>query len=342
MKFFRSLVLMAVAIAVILGSNVQTAVNAQEDRTGWPSNFIVGIFGGEDADKALQSVEPMRAYLEEALKLRVVMYTGGSYSAVIAAMKAGRVDAFEVGPFAYILAVQEANAEALAVNAYESRVTDRKFSPEVFPFYFSSIITKKGSGIETLADLKGKSFAFVDPASTSGHLMPKTRIIKEGIDPDKDMKPIFAGSHATAVQALWTDKVEAAATFLGNLERQAKEGGVDVCWFADGDYVKPRTQKELDDLRATCKDGQVVVVALTAPIPNTPFAINKDLPESFKAAVTDALLKVKDSPELVAKIGVWYIDPKTVSPEIKNADEFYNDLRETAKLLGLDLKSLVK
>lgn len=119
MKSFRIVVLSVLVVALLIGAmgRANTAVAQQEDRKDWPANFLVGIFAGEDATKALTGAEPIRVYLENKLKMRVVMYTGGSYTAVIQAMKAGRVDAFEVGPFAYILAVQEANAEALAVNA---------------------------------------------------------------------------------------------------------------------------------------------------------------------------------------------------------------------------------
>jgi phosphonate transport system substrate-binding protein len=344
MKSFRIFVLSVLVVALLIGvmGRVHTAVAQQEDRKDWPSNFLVGIFAGEDSTKALTGAEPLRSYLEAKLKMRVVMYTGSSYTAVIQAMKAGRVDAFEVGPFAYILAVQEANAEALAVNATESRSADRKYNPDTFPYYFSVIITKKGSGIEKLDDLKGKSFSFVDPASTSGHLMPRTRIIKAGIDVEKDMKPIFAGSHPTSVQAVATDKVQAGATFLTNLERMVNEKQVDFCWFSDGDFVKERTQKELDDLRATCKDGQIVVIAMSDPIPNTPFAINKNLPETFKKAVKDALLSVKDNPEIVKGLGGWYVDPTEKLKDMKSVDGFYDGLREVAKLLNLELKSLVK
>ena len=341
MKAFRTIVLLAVVAALFVGGS-NRPVAAQDDRAGWPTNFIIGIFAGEDPGKALTGAEPLRAYLEEALQTRTVMYTGGSYTAVITAMKAGRVDAFEVGPFAYLLAAQEANAEALAVQAAGSTKAGATVK-EISPYYYSVIITKKKSGIKTLADLKGKSFAFVDPASGSGNLMPRTTIIKRtGLDPDKDMKTIFAGSHPTAVQAVQTDKVEAGATYIGNLAAMAAEKQIDFCWFADGVLDAPRTDEDLANLNETCTDDQIIVIAVTDPIPNTPFAINKNLPESFKKAVKNALLAIKDNPELVAKLGNWYLDPAATDTSLKATDNFYDGFREVAKTLGLDLKSLVK
>ncbi|MBX3085965.1 MAG: phosphate/phosphite/phosphonate ABC transporter substrate-binding protein [Anaerolineae bacterium] len=342
MKAFRTIVLLAVAAALLIGGS-NRPVAAQEDRAGWPSNFIVGIFAGEDPGKALSGFEPERAYLEEKLGIRTIMYTGGSYTAVITAMKAGRVDGFEVGPFSYLLAAQEANAEALAVQAAGTTKSGALVNPDIKPYYYSVIVTKKKSGIKTLADLKGKSFSFVDPASTSGNLMPRTLIIKEtGLDPDKDMKTIFAGSHPTSVTAIWSDKVDAGATYIGNLVTMANEGQVDLCWFSDGVIDEKRSADDLATLYDTCKDDQLVVIAMTDPIPNTPFAVNKNLPESFKKAVKDALLAIKDDPELVAKLGNWYVDPAATDTSLKATDNFYDGLRDVAKTLGLELKSLVK
>ena len=87
MKAFRTIILLAVVAALFVGGS-NRPVAAQDDRAGWPSNFIVGIFAGEDPGKALTGFEPMRAYLEETLGIRTVMYTGGSYTAVITAMQA--------------------------------------------------------------------------------------------------------------------------------------------------------------------------------------------------------------------------------------------------------------
>lgn len=82
-----------------------------------------------------------------------------------------------------------------------------------------------------------------------------------------------------------------------------------------------------------------MVIAQTDPIPNTPMAVNKNLPESFKTALKDALLKVKDNPELVKQTGNWYVDPHK-EMGLQTLDQFYNPLRDIAKLLNLNLKEL--
>jgi ABC-type phosphate/phosphonate transport system substrate-binding protein len=90
------------------------------DRTGWPESFRLGFFGGDDAEAVMEGNAPLAALFEEKLGIPVEMFTGTSYTAVIEAMRADRVDAMEVGPFSYTLAVQEARAEALAVGISSS------------------------------------------------------------------------------------------------------------------------------------------------------------------------------------------------------------------------------
>ena len=265
--------------------------------------------------------------------------TGTSYSAVIEAMRVNKADAFEVGPFAYILAVQEANAEAIAATVAAPDSKNPVYVADAAPYYYSMIITKKGSGINTLADLKGKSFSFVDPASTSGHLMPTALLMENGINPDKDLKTIYAGSHPSSVLAVWNGKVDAGATYDQNLTLLQQQGQINLCWFPDKIASKARTADEIKQVADSCAAGNIVVIAISDPIPNTPFAVRTNLPASFKNTLKTNLLAVKDHPEVIKGIGEWYVDP-TASLKLDKLDSFYDPLRKVATLLNLDLKKL--
>lgn len=315
-----------------------TVAGASGDRDGWPETFRVGYFGGDDAEELLRSNEPFRVYLQERLDMPVELFTGTSYSAVIEAMRADRVDAMSVGPFSYLLAVQEADAEALAVGV-STRAEPAVYDQSITPYYYSAIFTKKGNGINTLEDLRGKDFNFVDPASTSGHLIPKTYLLNNGINPDEDMNTVFAGSHPTSVIAVWNDKSDAGAATIETLYSQDEEGLIEFCEFADGEVNKARTPEELRAYFDACPDGELAVLALSDAIPNTPFAIRSDLPPSFKAAVKDALLDIRNNPELIAQTKRWFLDP---APEagLETLDQFYNPLRDAARQLDLDLREL--
>lgn len=322
------------------GAAAQTTAttSAAVDRTGWPENFPIGFFGGDDAAQVLTDNEPLRVYLEERLGLPVEYFTGTSYTAVIEAMRADRVLAMEVGPFSYVLAVQEAQAEALAVSTGESG-DNVVYDPNAPAHYYSAIITKKGSGITTLADLKDKDFAFVDPASTSGHLAPKTLLVQNNINPDDEMRTVFAGSHPTAVLSVWNGNAAAGATFEGNLYRLQEEDQIEFCNFPDNQIGKERTPEEIKTVFDACPDGSIAIVAMSDEIPNTPFAIKSTLPDSFKTEVKQAMLDIQNEPELIAQIEHWYTDP-TEQLGFTQLDQYYNSLREIAKLLNLDLKEV--
>jgi phosphonate transport system substrate-binding protein len=307
---------------------------ASVDKTGWPTEFKIGLFASDDAQKVLNNAEPLRDYMEKKLGIPVKVTTGTSYSAVIEAMRAKRVDAMEVGPLAYVLASKEANAQALAVATgpvVKEGITVT-YDATLIPYYYSVIFTKKGNGIKSLEDLKGKGFNFVDPASTSGHMMPKSYLINHGINPDTDLKAVFAGSHPTSVLSVWNDKAPAGATYEDNLYQLADDKQIDFCAF-DKPHTRP-TDEEIKARFDSCPDGSIVVLAFTDPIPQTPFAVRGDLPESFKQAVTDALMSIKDNPEMIAVYHEWYVNPAQ-ELKLKSLDNLYDGLRDVAKNLNI-------
>jgi phosphonate transport system substrate-binding protein len=340
---------LAVVLAVVFAMFSIGFVVAQEvDRTGWPETFIVGVYPGDNVEEALSSVEPLRAYLEETLGVRTVLITGTSYSAVIEAMRAGRADAMEVGPFSYVLAAQEANAEAIAVANFEEGITleaANDLALEELPGYYSLLFTVKGSGIQSIADLAGRSFAFTDPASTSGYLIPATTIMTtqgftDPVQIEEFADIVFAGNHPSAVLSVAEGTTDAAATFDGNLPAQADEGLIELCGYnadtGEFAYYSPMTQAEIQAIYDECPEGNIVVFAQSSVIPETPFAVRGDLPESFKEAVRAALLDVANDPELVVSIERFYVDP-TESLGLEALDNLYDGLRDTAELLDLDL-----
>ena len=329
-NFIRATALAAGTAAVASIADKTFAVNFNQS----PSEFKVGLFQGGDAEQTKKAFEPFRAYLEKTLGIPVTTQTGTSYSAVIEAMRNKFVDSMEVGPFAHVLASSQMKVDPLAVGIYPRVAAGRTavYNAKESPFYFSVLITKKGSGITKISDLKGKRFAFVDPASTSGNLIPRTTLLKNKIDPDTDMQSVFAGSHPSALIALWNDKVDAAANFEDNIYTLSASGQVDACGFPDG-INRRRTQAELTAKYNGCKEGQIVIIAYSDPIPNTPFGVRSELPEQFKGAVKTALLNVRKDPALIAGYKQWYVDPVVEFPtlKLKSVDSFFNGLRDAAK-----------
>lgn len=346
-KFILAFV--ALMLAVVMSLSVVAAQEATPDpaKADWPTTFIVGVYPGDNIEKALEAQEPLRAYLEQKLGVHTVVVTGTSYGAVIEAMRAGRADAFEVGPLSYLIANNVANAEALAVGNYSTTV-----DKTVLPAYYSVLFTKKGSGIKSIADLAGKSFAFTDPASTSGFLMPSLTIMAaQNLDAKDQLdsylgQSVFAGSHPASVLAVWNGTADAGATFDDNLVTQATgDAAVPVCGI-DKDtkigaevFHSAMTQDQIDQIYNACADGNIAVFAQSVAIPQTPFAINKNLPQSFKDAVKQALLEIADDQSLVTALGRFYIDPTAIDTKLTSVDAFFDPLRDAARRLDIDVST---
>ena len=168
------------------------------------------------------------ALISQQVGCPVQIYVATSYNAEIEAMRAGKLELGQFGPLGYVLAHQVADAQAVAT------VADANGKPST---YTASIATWPGSGITTLAQVKGHTFAYSDPASTSGHLFPAYALESAGIDPNKGVIPMFSGSHTASYETLLNHKVQAgemnsqviqAAQLAGNYNPSQFRGAVAV------------------------------------------------------------------------------------------------------------------
>jgi phosphonate transport system substrate-binding protein len=235
------------------------------------------------------------AYLEKTLDVKVDIQVTADYTAAIEAMRNKHIDLAWFGPFSYILAVEEAGAEAL-VNGVRR---DTGVST-----YKSIIITKAGSGITSLADLKGRSFAFVDPASTSGNLIPRKMLLENGIDPDNDFSTsYFAGTHNSVQLAVKNGTVDAGADSDNSYDRMVAAGQIDA--------------------------AENVIIYESDPIPGSPIAVRGDLPGDLKTKIRDALLNMDQ--QTIFQVQGWGNIDRYQAVE----DSDYDIIRETAKLLDL-------
>ena len=93
---------------------------------------------------------------------------------------------------------------------------------------FRSVFITSNPAIQSLADLKGKSVSFGAPSSTSGHLMPRSYLLQERIEPERDFKRVaFSGAHDATIAAVAAGKVDAGALNISVWEKFVAEGKVD-------------------------------------------------------------------------------------------------------------------
>jgi len=259
--------------------------------------LTVGLIPSEDSRAMIAQSQAMMDKLSQALGMTVKPFVAADYNGVIEALRSKRLDVAYLGPFSYVLGASIAPIEAFAVA--ETKRAGRTS-------YQSYIIAHKDSGIKTVADLKGKNFAFVDPSSTSGHLFPKAGLIKAGFNPDKDFgRVIFSGSHDSSSIAVQNKKIDAAAVADRILEAAFNKG--------------------------IAKREDIVIVWKSEPIPESPTVWRKDLPEDLKKRIQAAFMEVKDIP---------WSDQGILNGFHPTNDAAYNVIRDTAKALNLDLQKM--
>jgi phosphonate transport system substrate-binding protein len=256
-----------------------------------------GLIPADDAAEMLRQYQVVVDYLEDRLDMEIELQVTNDYTAAIEAMRNKHIDMAWFGPFSYILAVEQAGAEAI-VNGFRR---DTKMAT-----YKSIIITQADSGIKTLDNLKGRSFAFVDPASTSGHLIPRKMLIENGIDPDNDFSTIFyAGSHNAVGLAVKNGTVDAGAIGDTTYNRMSKEGQIDP--------------------------GVSIIIFESPPIPGSPIAVRGDLSQDLKDKIQQALIEMDQ--QTILEVGGW----GDIEKYVKVTDSDYDIIREVAKTLDLDL-----
>jgi phosphonate transport system substrate-binding protein len=214
-----------------------------EKAEGVPEVVRVTGIPDENPTELQRKYEPMVKYLEEKLGTKVEYVPVIDYGAAVQALEAGKVDFAWLGGFTHVQARVMTGAVPLC-----QRDIDREFR--------SVFIANSKSGVASVADMKGKPFAFGSKSSTSGHLMPRHFLVAEHkIDPDKDFKgsPLYSDAHDATVKLVESGKVAAGALNIEVWERMNKEGKVDakkvkVVWTTPGyiDYVWT-ARKEMDE-----------------------------------------------------------------------------------------------
>jgi phosphonate transport system substrate-binding protein len=242
-RFRRSALVAAAALTLI-------AIGRGRGITAAEAPLRVGMI--PDAGATQVSVEekaPLQAYLAKALGRPVALVIPTNYNATVEGLGNGSLDFAYLGGLTYVKAHASYGVVPLV-----QRDIDQQFH--------SLLITQAASSIHTIADLKGKRFAFGDINSTSGHLMPYRAMTEAGIDPDKSLQWYrYTGSHAATVQAVASGVADAGAsdeTVFKSLIAEGKIDGskvrvfyttpafVDYVWVARKD-IDTAAQKKFSD-----------------------------------------------------------------------------------------------
>ena len=266
----------------------------------WPKEVTFGLLSTENAAEITRRWGPILAQLEKDLGVKVKPVTATDYRGTIEALKFKKAELGHLGPRSYVEASNNnyANVEPVA----QLQLANGSLG------YRSCLIVHADSDIFSPEDMAGKTFAFNDPNSTSGYLVPSAFFMMElGVDPKKHFSKVtFSGSHEASILAVAAKKVEIASTNLPDLQQLTRESKV------------PR--------------GALRVIWVSKLIPNDPIVVRKDLPASFKSAIQESLTTMRArNPEAFKEIGAWL---GGFVPADDGKYQVIRDLNETAKKLA--------
>jgi phosphonate transport system substrate-binding protein len=287
MQLFKTLT--AAALLTICASSAW----AQNDpeKTGV---LRIGFIPAEDSRAMVRQSQGILDIVAKETGMKVEAFVGSDYNGTIEALRNGHVDVALLGPFSYVLATTQAPVEAFAVTVIAKTMQ---------PSYKSIIIAREDSPVKSFETIKGNTFAFVDPGSTSGYMVPSAAFKKAGITPEKDFKQVmYSGGHDATIVAVGEGKVNAGAVADRIYERGCAKG------LADCSKIK--------------------IIWESPAIWNDPVLYRKNLSEGLKKKIREAFYSVKNLP---------FGEMGTVARFDPIADKDYDPLREIAKTLDLDL-----
>lgn len=252
--------------------------------------FRVGFPPDENPDAIIEKNTPLLNYLKQQTGVKEVeIVVPKTYTAAIEEMGRGKLDMVYFGGLTYVLAKKELDITPLVRGVVGG-------TPENFTF----IVTRKDSGITSLKDLVGRTFAFGDVASTSGHLIPHKALLNQGINPTNDFKEvIYTGAHDKTGIAVFEGKVDAGAMNSRMFPQLVEKGLI--------------------------KEDEMLILWKSEPFADYPWAARSSLGADFLNKLTTAFENLKD-PGMLGLLKVEGFQ-NTVDADFEN-------IRKAAKSLG--------
>ncbi len=237
--------------------NAAEAAQRQQNRNK-DSTLRIGSIPQINAVQMVRQWQPFLDYLSKELGMKVELVLKPDYRSVITGLSNSEMDVALLGSFAYIRTFPQGNIRPLVKRVIFGS-----------PNYHSIIIVRKDSGIESFADLRGKTFAFTDKNSTTGYFLPLDMMIEKGFGrPETFFSAIiFTGNHESAVLAVHNGSVDGASVSTTRWNpKNPKIGDLKVLWKSEA-------------------------------IPLGPFVARKSLDPALFGKIKKAFLKVGKAPE---------------------------------------------
>ena len=284
----------ALTAAVVVFSGCSSQTSNGESKSN-PDKLIVALIPDENAATVIQDNQGLKDFLNEKLGKDIELVVTTDYSSMIEAARNDRLDLAYFGPLSYVLAKSKSEIEPFAARIKGGTKT-----------YNSCLIGNTKAGVTDFDLIKGKTFAFGDPASTSSRLFPELTLKENGLIKGDDYEGVFLGAHDAVALAVQNGNAQAGGLACPILESLQEKGMID--------------------------DTKVTLIAKTAPIPQYPWTMRSSLNPELKETIRTAFIELDD--EKVLK-------PFNADGFAVITDQDYDGIRKAGDLLGLDLGKFV-
>lgn len=295
---------LSICLGLIWFSGRQSAGPADEpvyrDR---PEVLRIGFVPSEeDPERLFRRFDLLGGYLERELGVKVQFIQAGIYGPAVEALRAGKLDMASLAPFAYVIATERANVEAIVVTGTEAK------GPGA---YHALVLTHANSGLRTIDDVKSRAgeltVTFANPASTSGHLVPRAFFEAHGIDAERDFRRVlFSMNHVASVMTIKSQRVHLACVTENTYQRLVERGRIDP--------------------------AEVHVLWRSPPIFSGAICIRRDFSPEFRREVQQAYVEMRHrAPEVWEAVREGFTNRDLIY--LAGDDALFDGLREIASSL---------
>lgn len=263
------------------------------------AELTIGLIPEQNVFRQVERYEPIGEYIRERTGLKLHFTILRRYGNIIDSFKAEKMDGAFWGSFTGALAIQKLGIEPIARPLWRDGTST----------YHGYVFVRKDSGIRSVEQMKGKTIAFVDKATTAGFVFPVAYLREHGVaDVSEYFKEqFFAGSHDAAITAV--------------LEGKADVGCAKNTIFHMVAARNPKVEEEL------------LILATSPTVPSNGLGIRKDLDPVVKEKLREALLGMVEDPA-----GKRALEEFGAIAFIPNTKEDYTPVFEIAEAAGIDLK----
>ncbi|WP_200339332.1 phosphonate ABC transporter substrate-binding protein [Rhodovibrio sodomensis] len=269
---------MAAAAAMIAVTGASLAQAQERPKFDLETDaFRIGIIGGENQQDRLRKYQCLEERFETLLGVNTKLFPSSDYAGTMEGLLGGNLDYAFLGSSGYA-GIHIEDPDAVEPVLSRIQVNGSKG-------YHSIMLSRKGSGIDSIEDAKGKILGYADPNSTSGYLIPVSAFDEMGINPDQYFKKtVFSGGHEQNVLALLNGDVDVAVTWTSGVGE-----------WEDG-YTSGNLRKMVD--KGMLDMSEIQKVWMSDLIPNGPAVLRTTLPQQVKIAVEGSLMTMPfDNPE---------------------------------------------